>query len=199
MAGARDAAADDTPPAEAATGDIPLLRQCARTVTSLATVTVRTQIAGNLPADGLKEARSSRRAIFSPDRRACLQATWAQAQAQTGQGPSLHARRRRSRPLRLPWQAGFDRHQQVDDQNSVVAAGSGPHGQRPGRSDAVQSQHAYCRIVAPISGRIGHASGRSGGISKVTDTKRHWSSSRSCRDQVIFSTPEDNLAAIASR
>jgi multidrug efflux system membrane fusion protein len=187
--------------AEATKGDIPLYVNALGTVTSLATVTVRTQIAGNLQQVGFEEGQIVKAGDFLAqiDARP-YQATLAQAQAQLAKDTSLHAQAQAdlARFVTLGKQDSIAT-QQVDDQKFLVAQDLAAMASDQAQIDAANLNIAYCRIVAPISGRIGLRQVDQGNYVQVTDTNGIVVITQLSPISVIFSTPEDNLPEIAAR
>ncbi len=187
--------------AEAVKGDIPLYVDALGTVTSLATVTVRTQIAGNLQQIGFEEGQIVKAGDFLAqiDARP-YQATLAQAQAQLAKDTSLHAQAQAdlARFVTLGKQDSIAT-QQVDDQKFLVAQDLAAMASDQAQIDAANLNIAYCRIVAPISGRIGLRQVDQGNYVQVSDTNGIVVITQIQPISVIFSTPEDNLPQIADR
>ena len=145
-------------PATATQGDIDITLNALGTVTPLATVTVKTQIAGQIVRSLSRKARWSRRAICwrEIDPRPYRLALAAGAgRSSTRDQALLQARNSISK-----------RYQNLAEQNSIAQpAGRRPglagaavrgHGEvRPGADRQRQAQLAYCHIVAPVDGRVG--------------------------------------------
>jgi membrane fusion protein, multidrug efflux system len=187
--------------AEAVKGDIPLYIDALGTVTSLATVTVRTQIAGTLQQIGFQEGQIVKAGDFLAqiDARP-YQATLAQAQAQLAKDTSLHAQAQAdlARFVTLGKQDSIAT-QQVDDQKFLVAQDLAAMASDQAQIDAANLNIAYCRIVAPVSGRIGLRQVDQGNYVQVTDANGIVVITQISPISVIFSTPEDNLPQIAAR
>jgi multidrug efflux system membrane fusion protein len=187
--------------AEAVKGDIPLYVDALGTVTSLATVTVRTQIAGNLQQIGFEEGQIVKAGDFLAqiDARP-YEATLAQAQAQLAKDTSLHAQAQAdlARFVTLGKQDSIAT-QQVDDQKFLVAQDLAAMASDQAQIDAANLNIAYCRIVAPVSGRVGLRQVDQGNYVQVTDTNGIVVITQLTPISVIFSTPEDNLPQIAAR
>jgi multidrug efflux system membrane fusion protein len=187
--------------AQAATGDIPLYVNALGTVTSLATVTVRTQIAGNLQQVGFEEGQIVKAGDFLAqiDSRP-YQATLAQAQAQLAKDTALHAQAEAdyARYQTLGKQDSIAT-QQIDDQKFLVAQDKAAMANDQAQIDAANLNITYTRIVAPISGRIGLRQVDQGNYVQVTDANGIVVITQIQPISVIFSTPEDNLPQIAAR
>jgi multidrug efflux system membrane fusion protein len=187
--------------AEVVKGDIPLYIDALGTVTSLATVTVRTQIAGNLQQIGFTEGQIVKAGDFLAqiDARP-YQATLAQAQAQLAKDTSLHAQAQAdlARFITLGKQDSIAT-QQLDDQKFLVAQDQAAMAADQAQIEAAQLNINYCRIVAPISGRVGLRQVDQGNYVQVTDANGIVVITQISPISVIFSTPEDNLPQISAR
>ncbi|WP_158816264.1 MdtA/MuxA family multidrug efflux RND transporter periplasmic adaptor subunit [Methylocapsa sp. S129] len=187
--------------AQATKGDIPLYVNALGTVTSLATVTVRTQIAGNLQQIGFEEGQIVKAGDFLAqiDSRP-YQATLAQAQGQLAKDTALHAQAVAdlARYVTLGKQDSIAT-QQIDDQKFLVAQDLAAMATDQAQIDAANLNITYCRIVAPISGRVGLRQVDQGNYVQVTDTNGIVVITQIQPISVIFSTPEDNLPQIAAR
>jgi multidrug efflux system membrane fusion protein len=89
--------------------------------------------------------------------------------------------------------------QQIEDQRFLVAQDKAAMASDQAQIDAANLNIAYCRIVAPISGRIGLRQVDQGNYVQVTDTNGIVVITQLQPISVIFSTPEDNLPQIAAR
>jgi multidrug efflux system membrane fusion protein len=187
--------------AEAVKGDIPLYIDALGTVTSLATVTVRTQIAGNLQQIGFEEGQIVKAGDFLAqiDARP-FEATLAQAQGQLAKDTALHAQAEAdlARFVVLGRQDSIAQ-QQIDDQKFLVAQDKASMASDQAQIDAANLNIAYCRIVAPVSGRVGLRQVDQGNYVQVTDPNGIVVITQIQPISVIFSTPEDNLPQIAAR
>ena len=187
--------------AEATKGDIPLYVDALGTVTSLATVTVRTQIAGNLQQIGFQEGQIVKAGDFLAqiDSRP-YQATLAQAQGQLAKDTALHAQAQAdlARFVVLGKQDSIAT-QQIDDQKFLVAQDIAAMASDQAQIDAANLNINYCRIVAPVSGRIGLRQVDQGNYVQVSDANGIVVITQLQPISVIFSTPEDNLPQIEAR
>jgi len=187
--------------AEAIKGDIPLYVNALGTVTSLATVTVRTQIAGTLQQIGFVEGQMVKAGDFLAqiDSRP-YQATLAQAQGQLAKDTALHAQAEAdlARYQTLGRQDSIAT-QQIDDQKFLVAQDKAAMASDQAQIDAAMLNINYCRIVAPVSGRVGLRQVDQGNYVQVTDVNGIVVITQIQPISVIFSTPEDNLPQIAAR
>ena len=187
--------------AVAAKGDIPLTVDALGVVTSLATVTVRTQIAGNLQQVGFTEGQIVKAGDFLAqiDPRP-YEATLAQAQGQLAKDTALHAQAEAdlARYQTLSKQNSIAL-QQVEDQSFLVAQDQAAMASDQAQIDAANLNIAYCRIVAPIGGRVGLRQVDQGNYVQVTDPNGIVVITQIQPISVIFAVPEDNLPQIAAR
>ena len=182
-------------------GDIPLTVDALGVVTSLATVTVRTQIAGNLQQVGFTEGQIVKAGDFLAqiDPRP-YEATLAQAQGQLAKDTALHAQAEAdlARYQTLSKQNSIAL-QQVEDQSFLVAQDKAAMASDQAQIDAANLNIAYCRIVAPIGGRVGLRQVDQGNYVQVTDPNGIVVITQIQPISVIFAVPEDNLPQIAAR
>jgi multidrug efflux system membrane fusion protein len=199
--GAGGAAPQTIRDAEAVTGDIPLYVNALGTVTSLATVTVRTQIAGNLQQIGFVEGQIVKEGDFLAqiDSRP-YQATLAQAQGQLAKDTALHQQAEADLArFQILGKQDSIATQQIDDQKFLVAQDKAAMAADQAQIDAANLNITYCRIVAPVSGRVGLRQVDQGNYVQVTDANGIVVITQIQPISVIFSTPEDNLPQIAAR
>ena len=186
---------------EAATGDMPITINALGTVTPLAVVTVKTQVAGRLMEVGFAEGQLVKKGDFlaQVDDRA-FQAALAQAEAQLAKDTALHeqAQADLERYQTLMKQDSISR-QQVDDQVFLVAQDAAAMANDQAQIDAAKLNITFARIVAPIDGRVGLRLVDAGNYVQPTDTTGIVVITQLDPISVIFSTPEDNLARITRR
>jgi multidrug efflux system membrane fusion protein len=202
-AGGKHALAGPMPVAvvEAKKGEIPINVNALGTVTSLANVTVRTQIAGQLTEVAFTEGQVVKAGDFlaqvdpRPYQHALSQA---QGQLQHDQALLQTAQTDLKRYQTLMAQDSIAR-QQVDTQASLVKQYRGSIAIDQAQLDNAKLNLEYCHIVAPVNGRVGLRqvdvgnyvqTGDANGIVVITQTQPI---------SVIFSVPEDNLPAIMKR
>lgn len=186
---------------EASAGDMPIVINALGTVTPLATVTVKTQVAGKLLEIGFTEGQLVKKGDFlaQVDDRP-FQATLAQAQAQLAKDTALHeqAQADLERYQTLMKQDSISR-QQVDDQVFLVAQDAAAIANDQAQIEAAKLNIAYAHIVSPIDGRVGLRQVDAGNYVQPTDSTGLVVITQLDPISVIFSTPEDNLARITRR
>ncbi|HUJ98666.1 MAG TPA: efflux RND transporter periplasmic adaptor subunit [Stellaceae bacterium] len=201
--------------ATAKKGDMPVTLNALGTVTPLATVTVQTQIAGQLVQVAFKEGQEVNKGDFLAqiDPRP-YQAVLEQLQGQLLKDQALlrGAEVDLARYQKLAKQNSIAQ-QQADDQLYLVHQYEGTVTSDEAQVDNAKLNLNYCHIVAPITGRVGlrlvdpgnyvqvgnataSATGNSTsigtatGIAVITQMKPM---------SVIFTLPEDNLPAVLKR
>jgi len=179
-------------------GDINIIDNALGTVTALATVTVQTQINGQLVEVAFKEGQNVQRGDFlaqidpRPYQAALDQA---QGQLQKDQASLKMAQMDLTRYQKLAEQNSIAR-QQAEDQAYVVGQDEGTVNLDQAQLENAKLNLAYCHIVAPVGGRIGlrlvdpgnyvQASSATG-IAVITQLQPI---------SVVFTLPEDELPAI---
>jgi multidrug efflux system membrane fusion protein len=181
--------------------DINIILSGLGSVTPLATVTVRTQIAGYLTQINFKEDQLVNKGdvlatIDSRPYAAALEQ--AQGQLLQAQAQSKEAQIDLDRYVTLSGQDSISK-QQVDAQRALVSQYEGMVKQNQGMVDNAQLNLAYCDIKAPVSGRVGLrlvdqgnyvTPGDSNGIVILAQVKPI---------TVIFTLPEDYIPQVVKK
>jgi multidrug efflux system membrane fusion protein len=184
-----------------AAGDIPITISALGTVTPLATVTIRTQISGQLQQIGFTEGQIVKAGDFLAqiDPRP-YQATLAQAQGQLAKDTALYAQAQAdlARYQTLNKQDSIS-HQQVDDQAYLVQQYKAAMASDQAQIDAANLNINYCRILSPVGGRVGLRQVDAGNYVQSSDANGIVVITQIQPISVVFSTPEDNLPEIMAR
>ncbi|WP_051248894.1 MdtA/MuxA family multidrug efflux RND transporter periplasmic adaptor subunit [Inquilinus limosus] len=182
-------------------GDIRIMLDALGTVTPLATVTVRTQIAGQLVEVGFQEGQMVKKGNFlaqidprpyqvaleqDEGQLARDQAALAQAQADLARDQQMLKQNAVSR-------------QQVDDQAFLVQQDQGTVQSDQAQVDAQKLNLQYARITAPIDGRVGLRQVDPGNYVQTSDTNGIVVITQLQPISVVFSLPEDDLPQIQAR
>jgi membrane fusion protein, multidrug efflux system len=182
-------------------GDIQIRIPALGTVTTLANVTVRTQISGTLQKISFTEGQL----VHSGDVLAQIDPRPYEAALQTAQGnlrrdQSLLANAR----LDLTRYEGLVKEdsiaqQQLDTQRALVDQYVGSIESDEGQVKTAQVNLAYTRIVSPVSGRVGIRQVDQGNYVTPGDTNGIVVVNQVQPISVIFSIPEDNVPALLKK
>jgi multidrug efflux system membrane fusion protein len=183
------------------TGNVRIVLNELGTVTSLDTVTVLTQIAGQLQEIGFKEGQVVKKGDFL----AQIDPRPYQAALEQAQGTLAH-----DQGLLAQAQADLKRYQtlgrqdsiaqqQVDDQKYIVQQYTGTVQTDQGTVDTAKLNLVYCRIVSPIDGQVGLRLVDEGNYVQTSSTTGLVVLTQMQPISVLFSVPEDNLPDIIQR
>jgi multidrug efflux system membrane fusion protein len=199
--GRRNGAPMSIVPEAAGKGDIGINLNALGTVTSLGTVTIRSQISGYLTKIAFREGDEVKKGdlIAEIDSRP-YEATLAQTKGQLTRDEALlkGAQVDLTRYQNLAAQNAVP-HQQLDTQIALVAQDQGTVEADRAAVQSAEVNLQYCHIVAPLNGRLGLRQvdqgnyvtpGDSTGIVVITQLQPI---------SVLFTLPEDNLQAVAKR
>jgi multidrug efflux system membrane fusion protein len=200
-AGGRNAAPMSIVPEVVGKGDIGINLNALGTVTSLATVTIRSQISGYLMKIDFKEGDEVNKGdlLAEIDSRP-FEATLAQAKGQLARDEAMlkGAQVDLTRYQGLAAQNAVPR-QTLDTQVALVAQDQGTVEADRATVKSAEVNLQYCRILSPLDGRVGLRQvdqgnyvtpGDANGLVVITQLKPI---------SVLFTVPEDNLQAISKR
>ena len=197
----RNAAPMSIVPATAGKGDIGINLNALGTVTSLATVTVRTQISGYLLKIDFTEGQEVKKGdlLAQIDSRP-YEATLAQAKGQLARDEALlkGAQVDLARYQDLAAKNAIPR-QTLDTQVALVAQDEGTVEADRGTVRSAEVNLQYCRILSPLDGRVGLRQVDQGNYVTPGDTNGLVVITQLQPISVLFTVPEDNLQAIAKR
>lgn len=182
-------------------GSIPITVSALGTVTPLATVTVRTQIAGQLTQVAFREGQIVKAGDFLAQvdpRPYQLQLEQAQGALQRDEGLLADAQRDLTRYQILVAQDSISR-QQLDTQEATVQQDIGAVAIDKAQIDTAKLNLIYCHITAPISGRIGLRQVDTGNYVQTSDVNGIVVIAQTEPISVLYSVPEDNIPAIMTR
>jgi multidrug efflux system membrane fusion protein len=182
-------------------GDLDIALNALGTVTSLSTVTVRSQISGQLVKIDFVEGED----VKTGDPLAEIDSRPYELALQQAQGQLM-----RDQALLSDAQLDLDRYksliatnalpkQQYDTQASLVQQLRGTVVSDQAQIDTAKLNIAYCHIVAPGSGRVGLRQVDQGNYVTPTDTNGIVLLTLLQPITVIFTLPEDNLPAVRGR
>ncbi len=178
--------------------NMPVIYDALGTVTPLASVTVRTQISGQLVAVGFTEGQEVQAGAFLAqiDPRP-YQAALDQAQGQLtrDQAQLAGARVDLARYALLMRQDSIAK-QTYDDQASTVRQFEGTVKLDEAAVETARVNLSYCHIVAPVAGRVGLRQVDPGNYVTPSDTNGIVVLNQMRPISVLFSLPEDDLEAV---
>jgi multidrug efflux system membrane fusion protein len=182
-------------------GDIRVILDELGTVTSLDTVTVQTQISGQLLAVGFKEGQIVHKGDFLlqiDDRPYQAQLQKDQGQLAHDQGLLAQAKADLARYLTLEKQNSIAP-QQAEDQRYLVQQYEGTVSADQGAIATDQLDIAYCRIVSPVDGRVGLRQVDPGNYVTPSESNGLVVVTQIEPISVVFAIPQQQLAAVRAR
>ena len=179
-------------------GDVRVILNELGTVTPLATVTVQTQINGQLTEVAFTEGQLVKKGDFlaqiDPRPYEYLKEQY-EGQLAHDQGLLAQAQMDQKRYQTLAQQNSIAR-QQSEDQIFIVQQYAGSVKQDQGLVDAQALNIAYCHIVSPVTGRVGLRLVDAGNYVQTTNTTGLAVITQLQPISVIFTLPEDDLPEI---
>ncbi len=183
------------------TGDIHVTLTGLGTVTPLDTVTVKTQINGQLQSLGFTEGQLVRRNQFLAqiDPRPYLVALeQAQGTLAHDQGLLAQAQADSARYQLLSRQNSIAQ-QQAQDELFLIKQYQGTVITDQGAIDSAKLNLAYCHIVSPVDGRVGIRLVDPGNYVQTTDTAGLFVVTQLQPISVLFTLPEDDVDAVQAQ
>jgi membrane fusion protein, multidrug efflux system len=199
--GAQNAAAQPVGAATIATGDIRIVLSELGTVTSLDTVTVVTQINGQLMRVAFQEGQLVKKGdllIQIDDRPYQAQLQHDQGQLAHDQGLLDQAQSDLQRYL-MEARTNSIAKQQVDDQRYLVQQYQGTVQSDKAAIATDQLNIAYCHIVSPADGRVGLRLVDQGNYVQTSNTNGLVVITQLQPISVVFSVPQQNVADVEAR
>ncbi|MDB5611077.1 MAG: secretion protein HlyD [Bradyrhizobium sp.] len=199
--GGRNAAPMSIVPETVGKGDIGITLNALGTVTSLATVTIRSQISGYLMKIDFKEGDDVKKGdlLAQIDSRP-FEATLAQAKGQLARDEAMlkGAQVDLARYQGLAAQNAVP-HQTLDTQVALVAQDQGTVEADRAAVKSAEVNLQYCRILSPLDGRVGLRQVDQGNYVTPGDANGLVVITQLQPISVLFTVPEDNLQAISKR
>lgn len=187
--------------ATATTGDVPVRLSSLGTVTSLATVTVRSQISGYLQSIDFREGRHVKKGdvLAQVDPRP-YQVLLKQYQGTVVKDKALldNARLDLARYQRLA-KTDSVAQQTLDTAEATVREYEGAVLTDEAQVDAEKLNLTYCRIVSPVDGRVGLRQVDVGNYVTASDTDGVVVVTETDPISVVFTLPEDDLRRLNKR
>jgi len=171
------------------------------TVTPINTITVRTRVDGELMEVLYREGQivSSGQLLARIDPRPFeVQLTQAEGQMARDVAQLKNAQLDLER-FQVLWEQDSVAKQQLDTQEALVRQLEGAIKTDQGQIDSAKLQLVYCKITAPISGRVGLRLVDPGNIVHATDTNGLVVITQLQPITVIFPIPEDSLPQVLAR
>jgi membrane fusion protein, multidrug efflux system len=187
--------------AAAQRGDLPVYFSGLGTVTAFNTVTVHSRVDGQLINVAFKEGQF----VHQGDLLAEIDPRPFQVQLEQAEGQLAkdQAQRRDAEVnyerFKLLFKEGVIPQQQLDTQAALVGQFDGAIRSDQGQIDNAKLQLIYCRITAPINGRVGLRLVDAGNIVHATDTSGLLVITQLQPISVIFTLPQDQLPPVVAK
>lgn len=187
--------------ASAKQGDLPVYFNGLGTVTAFNTVTIRSRVDGQLLSVAFKEGQYVHEGdllVQIDPRPFQVQLEQAEGQLAKDQAQRKDAQVNYER-YKLLFQEGVIPQQQLDTQGALVGQFDGAIKSDQSQIDNAKLQLVYCRITAPISGRIGLRLVDPGNIVHATDPNGLLVITQLQPIAVLFSLPQDELPQVSAK
>lgn len=179
-------------------GNVDIVFKALGTVTPLATVTVKTQISGQIIRLDFKEGQRVQKGDLLAEidsRPYLLQLDQTEGQLRRDQALLKTAQQDLARYRTLAKQDSIAA-QQVDTQEQLVHQYEGVVQTDQGQVDNARLNILYCHVSAPIGGRVGLRQIDEGNYAQVSDANGIVVITQTQPISVVFTLPEDNLQPI---